>query len=49
MMHQIGGASLFGPILLGVKRPVQVLALNVDASDIVNLAAYACVSAQQHG
>ena len=47
MMHQIGGASLFGPILLGIKRPAQILALNVDASDIVNLAAYACVSAQK--
>ncbi|MFO0749585.1 MAG: NADP-dependent malic enzyme [Myxococcota bacterium] len=47
LMHQIGGASIFGPILLGMKRPMHLLALNVDASDIVNLAAYAVVSAQQ--
>jgi malate dehydrogenase (oxaloacetate-decarboxylating)(NADP+) len=47
MLHQMGGASLFGPILLGMRRPVHVLALNVDASDIVNLSAYAVVSAQQ--
>ena len=46
MLHQLGGASLFGPILLGMKRPVHVLALNVDAHDIVNLSAYAAVSAQ---
>jgi len=47
MMHQIGGASVFGPILLGMKRPLHILALNVDANDIVNLSAYAVVSAQQ--
>ena len=49
MMHQIGGASIFGPILLGMKRPMHILALNVDANDIVNLSAYAVVSAQQAG
>ncbi len=47
MMHQIGGASIFGPILIGMKRPMHILALNVDANDIVNLSAYAVVSAQQ--
>jgi len=47
MMHQIGGASIFGPILLGMQRPMHILALNVDANDIVNLSAYAVVSAQQ--
>jgi malate dehydrogenase (oxaloacetate-decarboxylating)(NADP+) len=46
LMHQIGGASIFGPILLGMKRPVHLLALNVDANDIVNLAAWSVVSAQ---
>lgn len=49
MLHQIGGASLFGPILLGMKRPVHLLALNVDANDIVNLSAWAVVSAQAEG
>jgi malate dehydrogenase (oxaloacetate-decarboxylating)(NADP+) len=47
MMHQLGGASIFGPILLGPRRPVHVLALNVDANDIVNLGAWAVVSAQE--
>jgi malate dehydrogenase (oxaloacetate-decarboxylating)(NADP+) len=46
LMHQIGGASIFGPILLGMAKPVHILALNVDANDIVNLSAYAVVSAQ---
>ncbi|MCB9727767.1 MAG: NADP-dependent malic enzyme [Deltaproteobacteria bacterium] len=46
MLHQLGGASIFGPILLGMKRPVNILAFNSDASDIVNLAAYTVVRAQ---
>jgi malate dehydrogenase (oxaloacetate-decarboxylating)(NADP+) len=49
LMHQIGGASTFGPILLGMNRPLHILALNVDSNDIVNLSAYAVVSAQQNG
>ena len=47
LMHQLGGASLVGPILLGMKRPVQILPLNTDASNIVNLAAWTVVHAQQ--
>ncbi len=47
MLHQLGGASVFGPILLGMKRPVNILAFNSDASDIVNLAAYTAVRAQE--
>jgi len=46
LMHQVGGASVFGPILLGMQRPVHVLPLNADANDIVNLGAWAVVSAQ---
>jgi malate dehydrogenase (oxaloacetate-decarboxylating)(NADP+) len=46
MLHQLGGASIFGPILLGMNRPVNILAFNSDASDIVNLAAYTAVRAQ---
>jgi len=49
LMHQIGGASTFGPILLGMNRPLHILALNVDSNDIVNLSAYAVVSARQNG
>jgi malate dehydrogenase (oxaloacetate-decarboxylating)(NADP+) len=46
MLHQVGGASIFGPLLLGMRRPVNILAFNSDASDIVNLAAYTAVQAQ---
>ncbi|MEE2779680.1 MAG: phosphate acyltransferase, partial [Myxococcota bacterium] len=46
MLHQVGGASIFGPVLLGVRRPVNILAFNSDATDIVNLAAYTAVQAQ---
>ena len=46
MLHQLGGASIFGPILLGMHKPVNILALNSDSADIVNLAAYTVVRAQ---
>ena len=46
MLHQLGGASIFGPILLGMREPVNILAFNADAADIVNLAAYTVVRAQ---
>jgi malate dehydrogenase (oxaloacetate-decarboxylating)(NADP+) len=47
MLHQLGGASIFGPILLGMHKPVNILALNSDSADIVNLAAYTVVRAQE--
>ena len=40
MLHQLAGASLVGPLLLGMKRPVSIAALNADVSDIVHLAAW---------
>ena len=46
MLHQLGGASIFGPILLGMHKPVNILALNSDSADIVNLSAYTVVRAQ---
>ncbi|MGM0574895.1 MAG: NADP-dependent malic enzyme [Myxococcota bacterium] len=47
MLHQLGNASIFGPILLGMDKPVNILAFNADASDIVNLAAWTVLRAQQ--
>jgi malate dehydrogenase (oxaloacetate-decarboxylating)(NADP+) len=37
----------FGPILVGMKQPLNVIPLVADAMDIVNLAAYTVVSAQE--
>ena len=49
LMHQLGGASIFGPILMGTRRPVSIMALNADPNDIVNLAAWTAVAAQGQG
>ena len=47
MLHQVANMSVFGPILLGMKRPVGVLPLDTDASNIVNVAASTVVEAQR--
>ncbi|MDP6944127.1 MAG: phosphate acyltransferase, partial [Myxococcota bacterium] len=47
LLHQVAGLSVFGPILLGMKRPVGVLPLDTDASNIVNVVASTAVDAQR--
>ena len=47
MLHQVANLSVFGPILLGMRRPVGVLPLDTDASNIVNVAAATVVDAQR--
>lgn len=46
LLMEIGGAEAIGPILLGMKKPVQVLQLGSSIRDIVNMAAIAVVGAQ---
>ncbi len=45
MLDKLGGASIVGPLLLGMKRPVSIAALNADVSDLVNLAAWTAFDA----
>ena len=47
MLHQVANLSVFGPILLGMRRPVGVLPLDTDASNIVNVTASTVVDAQR--
>ena len=47
MMMEIGGAEVIGPLLMGVKKPVQVLQSGSTAREIFNLAALAVTSAQE--
>ena len=47
MLHQVADLSVFGPILLGMKRPVGVLPLDTDAANVVNVAAATVVDAQR--
>jgi malate dehydrogenase (oxaloacetate-decarboxylating)(NADP+) len=42
----LGGASVVGPILLGVGRPVAILAPEVTVEEIVNMTAYTVMKAQ---
>ncbi|MEP6619446.1 MAG: NADP-dependent malic enzyme [bacterium] len=46
LLHHLGGATVIGPILVGMRRPVHVLERGADVQDIVNMAAVAVVDAQ---
>ena len=39
MLQQLGGATVVGPLLTGLDRPLQIASMSATASDIVNLAA----------
>ncbi len=39
MLKELGGATLIGPMLVGLTHPVQIAHLNAQDSDVVNLAA----------
>lgn len=45
LMRKIGGASLLGPILMGMKKPVHVLQQGCEVDSIVNMAAVCAVEA----
>lgn len=47
MLAKLGGATAIGPMLLGIRRPVYLLAPGSDVNDIVNITAVA-VSEAQH-
>ena len=46
LMHRLGGAEVFGPVLLGMRKPVNVLARGSDVPTIVNLSALTVLNAQ---
>jgi malate dehydrogenase (oxaloacetate-decarboxylating)(NADP+) len=41
MLQELGGATVIGPLIVGLERPVQIVALGAKDSDIVNMAALA--------
>lgn len=49
MMQEIGGAEVIGPILMGLKKPVQVLQLESSVPEIINMACICVVDAQAAG
>ncbi len=48
LMSQLGQAEVIGPILMGMRRPVNVLQLGSSVSAIVNLATITVLKAQQN-
>ena len=47
LIDQLGNGEVIGPVLLGMKRPVNVLQLACSVSAIVNLTVVTCLRAQQ--
>jgi malate dehydrogenase (oxaloacetate-decarboxylating)(NADP+) len=45
LLQRLGGAEAIGPILMGMRLPVQVLQYGMDVRDIVNMAAIAAADA----
>jgi malate dehydrogenase (oxaloacetate-decarboxylating)(NADP+) len=41
LLQQLGGATVIGPILVGLDRPVQIVPLSANDTEIVNMAALA--------
>jgi malate dehydrogenase (oxaloacetate-decarboxylating)(NADP+) len=41
MLQELGGATVIGPLLVGLDKPVQILPLSAKDSDLVNMAALA--------
>ncbi len=49
LLQKVGGTEAVGPILLGLRKPVQVLQLGSSVRQIVNLVALTVVDAQVKG
>jgi len=47
LLAKLGGTRTLGPILMGMQRPVQLLARGAEVEDIVNAAALAVVEASE--
>ena len=48
LMARIGEASVIGPILMGMKKPIHVLQRGATVDDIINMTAIAVVEANNH-
>ena len=47
LMARIGQATVIGPILLGMKKPIHVLQTGATVDDIINMTAIAVVEADK--
>ena len=48
LLGKLGGCREFGPILMGMRKPVHVLSRDAEVEEIVNIAAIAVVDAQEN-
>ena len=46
LLRELGGAEAIGPILVGMNKPIHVLATGADVRDIINVTIMAVVDAQ---
>ena len=49
LMITLGGTDGFGPIIMGMRKPLNVLAQGSSVDDIVHMAAITVVKAQTNG
>jgi malate dehydrogenase (oxaloacetate-decarboxylating)(NADP+) len=43
MIHQVGGSTIIGPVLLGFNKPAQIIPIGSSVSEILNIASVASV------
>jgi malate dehydrogenase (oxaloacetate-decarboxylating)(NADP+) len=48
LLRELGGAEAIGPILVGMNKPIHVLATGADVRDIINVTIMAVIDAQNH-
>jgi len=46
LMHELGGGTVIGPILIGLSKPVQIVPQGATVNDMVNMAALAAHAAE---
>ncbi len=46
LLHEIGGSTVVGPLLIGISKPAQIVPMGATTSDIVNMAALAAHAAR---
>jgi malate dehydrogenase (oxaloacetate-decarboxylating)(NADP+) len=49
MMQELGGAEVIGPVLTGLRKPIQVMQMASSVREIVNMAAITVIDAQVGG
>ncbi|MBN8827321.1 MAG: NADP-dependent malic enzyme [Sphingobacteriia bacterium] len=45
LLQELGSATIIGPIIIGLEKPVQIIQMGATVSDIINLAAFAAMQA----